>query len=119
MTHGGYIARPKTFGESYPIISYFQSYDPTYHTIRNQHAVNFALYTIFGDYSASTQYIKKKTKFMKNYLASHNDRLQRLAGHLNLRLDVVVNFDFYEVEPVFLTPKTNKNEDDDDLTRQR
>ncbi|KAG5861109.1 hypothetical protein JTB14_026713 [Gonioctena quinquepunctata] len=95
MTQGGYVCYSYPFPATYPMISYLQTYDPTYHTVRKQRTGNFALYTILHDYSACTDYIKRKVKFMGNFLSTHQHRLNRIKSRLSMRLEIVVNFDTY------------------------
>ncbi|KAG5865483.1 hypothetical protein JTB14_033914 [Gonioctena quinquepunctata] len=127
MTHGGYIAYSNPFPEEYHMISYMQSYDPTYHSVCKQRGANSTLYTIFNDYSACMEYIKRKTKFIGNFVSSHHHRLERMEHRLSLRLEIVVNFETYEVaiadlqdntiyvdlmERIFLEPTTDDDEED-------
>ncbi|KAG5865634.1 hypothetical protein JTB14_034611 [Gonioctena quinquepunctata] len=79
----------------HPVISYFQSYDPTYHTVLNQRQANMTLYTIFGDYKRGTPYIKREMAFMSNFTEPHRHRLNLLKNNLRLRFEIVVNVDTY------------------------
>ncbi|KAG5864627.1 hypothetical protein JTB14_020898 [Gonioctena quinquepunctata] len=82
---GGYITCWHPFGiAAYPEISYFQSYDPTYHTVLNQRQANMTLHRIFGDYKKGIPYIKRKMAFMSNFTESHSHRLNLLKNHLRL-----------------------------------
>ncbi|KAG5862607.1 hypothetical protein JTB14_025816 [Gonioctena quinquepunctata] len=78
------------------MISYMQAYDPTYHTVRQKRKGNFTLYTILHDYSECTEYIQRKTEFMKNFVTAHRHRLTHIKDHLSLRLEIVVNSETFE-----------------------
>ncbi|KAG5868699.1 hypothetical protein JTB14_028714 [Gonioctena quinquepunctata] len=129
MTHGGYVCYSTPFPDTYPMISLMQTYYPTYHTVRKQRTGNFTLYTILHDYSACTEYIQGKTKFMGNFVSFHQHRLNRIKSRLGIRLEIVVNFNTYEeavvalqdttvyldlMERIFLNHNTNDDDEDDE-----
>ncbi|KAG5871772.1 hypothetical protein JTB14_023456 [Gonioctena quinquepunctata] len=94
--YGGYITCSNPFGALYPNISYIQTYDPTFHMIRAQRKANITLYTIYGDYGSCSEYVSKKTVFMRNFFEAHNQRLEHIQLNLRLRVEFVANFDTYE-----------------------
>ncbi|KAG5871794.1 hypothetical protein JTB14_023477 [Gonioctena quinquepunctata] len=109
--HEGYVTCWHPFGiAAYPEI-YFQTYDPTYHTVLNQRQANMTLYTIFGDYKTGTPYIKGKMAFMSNFIESHRHRLNQLTNNLRLHFEIYIGFDIYInlVANMFIV-----NNDDDD-----